>query len=208
MRETVRVADRAAAVLRDQTAMARQHKDPDAGSTLVEVILATLVMTSGVLAMIQLVSVSTANNVFSRNTTVATILAVQKLEQLRALAWGVGANGLPISDLSTDTAVDPESPIGGTGLQISPAGSLLQNTPGFVDYLNVSGQIVGGGSRAPQGALYTRRWSIEPAVGDPDALILQVVVTPRRNSGAANRGAAGRLPGEARVVTLKGRKAP
>jgi hypothetical protein len=170
--------------------------------------VATLVMTTGVLVMAQLIAVSTANNVSSRSTTVATILAEQKLEQLRALAWGFDGGGRPVSDLSTDTAIAPESPEGGTGLQVSPAAALQQNTPGFVDYLSASGQIVGRGSEPPRQAVYTRRWSIEWVAGGSDsALLLQVLVTGIRNRGEADRGNVNRLPGEARVATVKVRKA-
>jgi hypothetical protein len=42
------------------------------------------------------------------------VLATQKMEQLRALAWTSDALGVPISDL-TDTAVVPHSSSGGTG---------------------------------------------------------------------------------------------
>jgi hypothetical protein len=164
-------------------------------------------MTTGVLVMVQLLSVSTVNNVSARSITLATILAAQKIEQLRALAWGFDADRRPISDLSTDTAVTPESPVGGTGLQTSPAAALHQNTAGFVDYLSASGEIVGRGSQPPKQALYTRRWSIEPVEGSDSALILQVLVTRSRDGGTVNRGNVGRLPGEARVVTVKVRKA-
>ena len=42
----------------------------------------------------------------SRNTTYAAVLAEQKIEELRALAWGFDTQGLPISDIApTNTTV-------------------------------------------------------------------------------------------------------
>ena len=63
------------------------------GSTLIEVLVAMLVLMSGVMAMAQLFLVAAATNAAARQTTVAATLAAQKVEQL----------------LSTDVAVTPES---------------------------------------------------------------------------------------------------
>ena len=75
----------------------------DRGSTLVEALVATLVLTTGLLAMAELVRVADGSNVMARNGTVAGILAEQKIEQLRALAWEFDASGVPVSDADTDT---------------------------------------------------------------------------------------------------------
>jgi hypothetical protein len=56
-------------------------------------------------------------------------------------------------------------------------------------------------------AAYTRRWSIEPMpTSSGPAVLIQVLVTSVRNRGRADQGAVSRLPGEARLVTLKMRK--
>lgn len=176
------------------------------GSTLVEALVATMILTTGLLTMAELVRAATATNTVARNATLAEILAEQKIEQLRALAWEFDASGIPASDVSTDTTVQPESPSGGTGLQSSP-GSLRQNTPGFVDHLDGGGQIVGRGAQPPASAVYTRRWAIEPMpTSTGPAVLIQVLVTSIRNRGRADQGAVTRLPGEARLVTLKVRK--
>jgi hypothetical protein len=178
----------------------------DRGSTLVEALVATVVLTTGLLSMAELVRIATATNTVARNGTLAGILAEQKIEQLRALAWEFDASGVPVSDVSTDTTVQPEAPSGGTGLQSSP-GSLRQNTPGFVDHVDAGGRIVGRGAQPPMSAAYTRRWSIEPMpTSSGPAVLIQVLVTSVRNRGRADQGAVSRLPGEARLVTLKMRK--
>jgi hypothetical protein len=176
------------------------------GSALIEALVATLILTTGLLTMAELVRVATATNTTARSATLAGILAEQKIEQLRALAWEFDANGLAVSDVSTDTTVRPELPSGGTGLQSSP-GSLRQNTPGHVDHVDSGGQIVGRGAQPPASAVYTRRWSIEPMpTSAGPAVLIQVLVTSVRNRGLADQGAVTRLPGEARLVTLKVRK--
>jgi type II secretory pathway pseudopilin PulG len=180
----------------------------DAGSTLIEVLIATLILATGILTMAQLFMASTATNLNAKNDTFATALAEQKIEQLRALTWGFDQNGLPISDFASDTSVNPESDSGGTGLQPSPATSLQQNTSGYVDHVGSNGVILGNGVAPPNGAVYTRRWSIEPLPTNPNnTLIIQVLVTPNRVRGQADLGNVNRLQNEARMITVKTRKA-
>jgi Tfp pilus assembly protein PilV len=52
------------------------------GSTLVEVLVATLVLVTGVLGVAQLFLIAAAANAAARDTTVTTTLAAQKVEQL------------------------------------------------------------------------------------------------------------------------------
>ena len=180
----------------------------EAGTTLVEVLISTVILVTGVLTMAQMFTISTKSNLASRRTTLTTVLAEQKLEQLRALTWGFDPQGLPVSDFSTDTSVEPELPNGGTGLQPSPGTALQANTPGYVDHVDVNGQIVGNTAQPPAAAIYTRRWSIEPLPTNPNnTLILQVLVTAIRDRGQADQGNVARLPDEARVITVKTRKA-
>ena len=181
----------------------------DAGSTLVEVLVATVILATGVLTMGQLFLTSTVSNVASRTDTFATVLAEQKVEQLRSLTWGFDREGLPVSDFTSDTSVEPLTSAGGTGLQPSPAAVLQQNTGGYVDHVGANGQIVGNAVQAPGTAAYTRRWSIEPLPTNPNnTVIIQVLVTPaHRARGQADQGNVARLPNEARIITVKTRKA-
>jgi type II secretory pathway pseudopilin PulG len=129
------------------------------GSTLVEALVATLIVATGVLAMAQLLSMAATSGAASRVTTVATILAEQKLEQLRASVW--------------DLAPSPAS--------------LEQNTPGYVDHIDAHGRVAGDGTTPPAAAAYTRRWSIAPLPADPNAVLVQVHVS-RRTSAGDRRG--------------------
>jgi len=64
------------------------------------------------------------------------------------------------------------------------------------------------GAGVPASAIYTRRWSISPLPTNPNnTLIIQVLVTRNKARGASDLGAVGRLPEEARLITVKTRKA-
>jgi Tfp pilus assembly protein PilV len=69
------------------------HRCPHEGSTLIEVLVATLVLVSGVLTMAQLFLIAAAANASARQVTVVATLAAQKMEQV----------------LSSEMAVAPDS---------------------------------------------------------------------------------------------------
>ena len=189
-------------------ALAKSNSSSSSGFSLLEVMVATALLASALVSLAQLFAMSTRSNIGSRNTTYAAVLAQQKLEELRSLAWGFDQVGLPISDISTDTTQTPENPVGGTGLSPSPQTSLNENTSGWVDYIDSFGNKMGTGSNPPQSAIYTRRWMVSPLPTNPNnTLVLQVLVFRNKNRGEADQGAVKRLPEEARMITVKTRKA-
>jgi prepilin-type N-terminal cleavage/methylation domain-containing protein len=181
------------------------------GFSLVETLVATTIMTVALASLAQLFLISTKANQSARLTTNASVLAQQKMEQLRGLMWGFDMIGLPLSDTTSDLTVVPEQPEGGPGLTPSPGGALRNNFDGYCDFLDGSGQSLGGGTAAPPNTVYVRRWSIEPLPTNPNnTLILQVMVTRWRERGLADTETAGegrRLPDEARILSVKTRKA-
>lgn len=188
-------------------ALAKSSFSNARGFSLAETIVAVGITTSALMALAQLFAMAVSANTAAKHTTFATVLAEQKLEQLRGLTWGFDPQGLPLSDTATNTAVDPEAPSGGTGLAPSPETSLQENTSGWVDYLDRNGKIVGNDATAPAGAVYFRRWSVEPLPTNPNnTIIIQVLAGRVRDRGAADEGRVGRLAEEARVLTVKTRK--
>jgi|SRR5437762_2975008 len=179
------------------------------GFSLLEVLVATTLMAVGLTALAQLFGVSTRANHSAKTTTYAAVLAQQKMEQLRGLTWGFDNLGLPITDTTTDISVIPEVSNGGTGLSPSPANTLGQNTTGYVDYVDRDGKSLGTGTTVPGNAVYIRRWSVEPLPTNPNnTIVLQVLVTRWRDRGTANTvTGTGRLPDEARIISVKTRKA-
>jgi prepilin-type N-terminal cleavage/methylation domain-containing protein len=186
--------------------------DDARGFSLLEVLIATTILSVSLAALAELSTMSTRANRSAKTTTYAVILAQQKMEQLRSLTWGFDTIGLPLTDTTTDTTVVPERDAGGKGLSPSPTNALLQNTDGYVDYLDNFGRTLGGGATPSDGTVYIRRWSIEPLSANPDnTVVIQVLVTRRRDRGTLDIAAAAgvtRLPDEARLVGVRTRKAP
>jgi hypothetical protein len=180
-----------------------------AGFSLIEAVIATGLMAGALASLGQMFAISIANNTTARSGTYATVLAEQKMEQLRGLTWGFDILGLPISDAATNTALPVESATGGTGLLPSPANTLTSNVAGYVDYIDQFGNIIGGGATVPPKTMFIRRWSVEPLPINPNnTLILQVLVTKRQDRGIADTaGSTQRLRDEARLMTVKTRKA-
>ena len=166
--------------------------------------VATALLALAIVSLAELVGIAVVANRHARDTTYATVLAFQKMEQLRALAYSVDALGVPTPTDDRPTVV-PAAAVGGTGLSASPAGTLAQNTAGFVDYLDERGASLGGGASLPAGTVYIRRWSIEPVAGHDDrALVLQVLVTTLRQVRSECDGARRRSDaGDARLVGVK-----
>lgn len=149
----------------------------EAGFSLVEVIVAAAVLVTGLVSVAQLFAMSTDANRAARRASQSAIVAQQKIEQLRALTWGFDPFGLPQSDFTTNIAVTPANPGSGTGLNPSPAGTLDNNTPGFVDYLGPYGEWVGTGSAHAPGTVFIRRWAVDPLPTNPNnTLVFQVRV--------------------------------
>src|SRR3954452_16265583 len=149
-------------------ALAKSRFNNDAGFSLVEVLIATTLLAVSLTALAQLFAISVKNNAVAKNGTFTQILAAQKMEQLRGLAWGFDPLGLPVSDVSTDTTVSPESLTGGKGLAPSPTNTLQANTDGYVDYVDANGSALGGGIVVPDNPAFIRRWFIEPLPTNPN----------------------------------------
>jgi type II secretory pathway pseudopilin PulG len=199
----------ACATHHDSGGLAHEH-----GASLLEVLIAIAIFASALVSLAQLFAFSTRTTMQARVSTFTTILAEQKMEQLRSLQFGYDALGLPVTDLHTNTAAasatpNCPAPSGGaaTGLSPSPTGVLSTPTDGYVDYVDRNGCTLGGGARPPPGAVYVRRWSIERLPDDPDrALVLQVLVT--RDVGARLQEPVQRAPGDAWLVSVKARTLP
>ncbi len=172
-----------------------------AGFGLLEALIACgliVVLAAGV-AQLTLASVAAVRA--AGDETLALLLAVQKIEQLRSPAW----ERRPESAGATDpTGADP----GGPGAGAAAGGSLQRNVSGYVDYLSARGAPVGGGERPPSGTAFVRRWSVQPDPRLPDdLLVLDVVVLPLRVAERAGAAALSpNVPGVVRLSALKGRR--
>ena len=134
--------------------------------------MAAALLTTALVALVQLFMQATRTGVVTRHATVATVLAEQKIEELR-----------------------------GAALVASPPGALLANTAGYADHVDQSGRDVGAGATPPGSAVYTRRWSVDPLPQEGGAFVVQVSVLRAAASGTSRIGDA-RLAEEVRLVTV------
>ena len=177
----------------------------DVGFTLVEALMAVGLLATAVVGVVQLFAVGTAAVGAAGDTTVETVLAAQKVQQLAALTWAFDRAGQRVSDTTGDTTVWPERAGGGTGLSPSLLDALDHDTPGYVDYVDRLGHTV-----APADALYTRRWAIRPAAVEPlDTVVIDVIAARRdRLARLAAVPRNQRLSGIVRLVRLRSRRRP
>ena|SRR5688572_30262708 len=185
----------------------RHTRRAEAGFSIVEVLVATGLLATALVALAQLFAISTKTNAAARSSTLTMILAEQKIEQLRALQYTFDRAGLPVQDINTDLAVYPPANFGGKGLSPHTENTLQASYDGYVDYVDYRGRTLGGGTVIPDDTAFIRRWSVEPLPTNPNnVLILQVLVTRQRERGTGNAGSVSRGPEEARLMTIKSRK--
>lgn len=189
--------------------MARSRSS-EGGFSLIETIVSIGLLTAVTISVAQLFAMATAANVSAKSGTSTALLATQKMEQLRGLAWGLREDndvGLPVTDTSTNLSTDPPQS-NGRGLRPSPPASLERSAPGYVDYLDADGRWVGTGAAPAAGTAFVRRWSIQPLATNPDnTLVLQVRVVPlSREARRSSRAQGARLSDETRLVSVKTRK--
>jgi hypothetical protein len=157
--------------------MTPSRGDGTAGFGLAETMVATALLAASIAAIGQLVGLVLLHDQISRDATRAAILAQQKLEELRSSPAGT--------------------------LVWSPAGALVADTGGFVEYLDAAGSpLAGGDADLPAGTRHVRRWSVEPwPDGVAQAALLQVVVV-RPSHQRATGDDVGRAPGDARLFSI------
>ena len=128
------------------------------GFTLVETLIATGLLITAMAGLAQLLALSVRFTRESAQFGVALVGAQDKLESLRALPFGYGADGEP----ATDPRLTP-----------SPAIALVEDLDGSVDWLDASGGV----TAARDVAEYVRRWRVMAiATDDPEAIVIDVCV--------------------------------
>lgn len=135
------------------------------GFSLLEVLVATTIVAVGVSALAQLVGIATHTQRRASQSTIAAVLAQEKIEELLA------------EDASNMTS--------------SPADALGHDVDGFADFVDAAGHTMGSGPIAPAGSAYRRRWSIESLPASRNGTwILQVLVVDLRSRATARFTAA------------------
>jgi prepilin-type N-terminal cleavage/methylation domain-containing protein len=151
------------------------------GFTLVETVTAISIIAVTLTALAQLFVIASQANADARRSSFASILATQKIEELRSLG----------ADLTQQGDV-----------------SLSSDIAGACDFVDEYGRSLGTGTSPVPGTVYIRRWSVEPIPSDPETFVLQVAAFPRSWKGGADpAGRDARTYGGAQIVTIKTRRA-
>ena len=143
------------------------------GMGLVEVVIAVGLLVTLAAGVVHLFAMSARSMMRARHRTSSLMLAVDKLEQLRA---GVRTPGAAVSPLET--------------------------RGDRTDYLDGAGRPIGRGHTPPSGSLYTRVWSVGRVPGRDGVLVVRVTVASIRPRGGGGGRDPVVAPDGARLVTL------
>ena len=156
------------------------NRSAQSGVTLIETMIAAIIMIIGVTGVMALFTVAISQN--SGQGDIATRTAVyaqDKIEQLMALSFSDGAS---------DTTVYPTAAAGGTGLGGAMAGSATVGginpaspVASYVDYLDAGAQ-----QTTATGANYMRQWTISTnAAGNLKTITVLTTVKKWNGKGLA-----------------------
>ena len=136
------------------------NSSPD-GFTLIETVVATGILVTALAGIAQLLALSVRSTRDAGSQSAALIAAQGKLEALRALAFTYDAAGSPVTAPEFD---------------VRNSGSLDDDIPGAVDYVDANGAILDEDNEG-HGAVFTRRWRITPLDAFvPEAIAIEVCV--------------------------------
>ncbi len=157
------------------------------GFSMIEVVVALALLSTiaaGVLAMASVALIQAENQGHLGARTAE--YAQDKMEQLLVLAYG---------DQISDTRVFPAGTSGGTGLTVGGSADPANPVAGYVDYLDIRGNLLASaGAAGPPGWFYQRAWEITQETGTMKRI--RVTATVARSIGNQQRP-------QATLTTLK-----
>ena len=109
----------------------------ESGFSIVEVIFATGILATAVVALAQMFTISVQNNVNAKTGSYTTTLAEQKMEQLRGLTYGFDTIGLPLTDTTTDTTSPTLQILSPSAAMISTSASVISLSGSASDNVGV-----------------------------------------------------------------------
>jgi len=134
----------------------RQTIASEKGTTLIETAIAIGIMSVVLLGLAGMAAMATSLTENQGHLNARTTeYAQDKMEQLLALTYG---------DSTSNTAVFPAAPTGGTGLTIGGSSNPATVVAGYVDWLDLNGNLlVSSGTSEPATWYYKRVWQISSA---------------------------------------------
>ena len=158
----------------------RQAAGREAGFTLIEVMVAIVILTVGLLSLAQMMVLATNSNTLSGRMTSASALAKEQLERLKAVPF--------YSDPTTDTRSD----------DLLDGGDVEAGGGGYVAYYDRDGLPTGAAT-----ATFEVRWEITTVPTDAAGLPFEMVEIQVRCLPAAGAADQFAVIGEARFTTYR-----
>ncbi|GMR23435.1 MAG: hypothetical protein BMS9Abin37_1864 [Acidobacteriota bacterium] len=155
----------------------RQSRTGEHGFTLIEVMVAIVILTVGLLSLAQMMVLATNSNTLSGRMTSASALAKEQLERLKATPFYSN----PIARTRNVAFVD--------------GGDLDSTVAGYVQYYDQDGQLAAAGA-----AMFEVRWDVQTV---PSNLPLQMIRIRVRCLPAAGMQDQFAVIGEARFTTFR-----
>jgi len=162
----------------DMADINRETKRREAGFTLIEVLIAIVILSVGLLSLAQMMALATRSNALSGRMTSSTALAREQLERLKAVPF------------YSNPAVRARNPLLQDGGDVDAGGG------NYVRFYDADGQPVAAGN-----ALYEVRWQIT-RVNAP-GLPLEMLEIRVRCLPAAGMSSQFAIIGEARFTTYR-----
>jgi len=156
----------------------------ESGFSLIEVMVAVVILTVGLLSLAQLMVVATNSNSLSGRMTSSAAIAKERLELLKAAPFYINVAA---------KAVNP---------QLAPGGNINNDVGGYFQYYDPDGRPVGG----PAGALYLVRWQIQtvvPTAGAGNLPLAMMRITVRCLPAAQNANDPFQIIGDATFTTFR-----
>jgi hypothetical protein len=148
-----------------------------AGFSVLEMLIASVIMMVGILSVVQLVPASLQLNVTNRLGTMATVIAQRELDQM--LAQPLDANGFTDTDGKTIS-------LGGAG---SPGAPVIMDAQGQTVQIDFTASPVAGFSipaykdpNDPTGAIFELRWAVIPQVTNGRVLSKRIILGCRQTN--------------------------
>jgi hypothetical protein len=160
----------------------------EAGISLIETMVALgilMIISLGILSMAMVSMTTTENQGHLAART--TEYAQDKMEQLLGLSFSdgqAGGAGTGTDTTSIDTTNNTYT-LGTGGNGLIAGGSLTTRTDGYVDYLDASGNPLGGGSTMPANTFYIRTWQITDTSSTLKAISVRVAAVAGVNTISA-----------------------
>jgi Tfp pilus assembly protein PilV len=159
-------------------------KKRERGMSLIELMIAMVVLMVGVLAVMSLIAVAIGSNARNRRDSTGTMLAEMVLDQISAIPVGASPSTVSISDCATNSyTIESAGSPSGAGANLS--GSNIDFTQGAATITaNYSMMYTVCGPSNDTRAVYDVRWNVQTITANSNFV---TVAARLRNSGTDPR---------------------